>query len=143
MFRSFHRIRKGPMHLFGKISLDNLQLKVLLVFLVVALMPLGIVATFSIKTAEELIFNMASNQLVNVANDKVSLLDRWMAERKSDLKVVAGSSILKSMDPEEIASYLSMVFKVSLGKTGETYLVDRNGTFLAAPCQHVIITQYQ
>ncbi|MGA1791321.1 MAG: ATP-binding protein [bacterium] len=217
--------------MFEKISLNNLQFKVLLVFLIVALVPLGIVATFSIKTAEELIFNMASNQLVNVANDKVSLLERWMSERKSDLKVVAGSSILKSMDPEQIAAYLklvgnhyqvyrgfvvlshegdvvydsfgmqhnyvleecykqplterliisdilfdpelnksffqvsapifddegeikgivcaavdthtilSMVLRVSLGETGETYLVDKNGTFLAHKEPRRILTE--
>ena len=81
----------------------------MLLFLLCALVPLSIVGTFSIRTAEELITDMVSSQLENVADDKAALLDRWMSERKSDLKVVAGSSILKSMDAEQIAPYLQLV----------------------------------
>lgn len=92
-----------------KSFLNNLQVKVLLLFLLAALVPLTIVATFSIRTAEELIINMASNQLENVANDKVELLERWILERKADLNVVTGSSILKSMDTDRIAPYLRLV----------------------------------
>ena len=88
---------------------NNLQIRVMLLFLLSALVPLSIVGAFSIRTAEELITNMVSNQLENVADDKAALLDRWMSERKSDLKVVAGSSILRSMDPEQIAPYLQLV----------------------------------
>ncbi len=89
--------------------LNNLRLKVLLLFLLIALVPLILMAVFSIRTAEELIIRMASNQLGNVADDKVSLLERWISERKADLRVVAGSSILKSMDTEKIAPYLNLV----------------------------------
>ena len=81
----------------------------MLLFLLCALVPLSIVGAFSIRTAEELITDMVSSQLENVADDKAALLDRWMSERKSDLKVVAGSSILKSMDAEQIAPYLQLV----------------------------------
>jgi signal transduction histidine kinase len=81
----------------------------MLLFLLCALVPLSIVGTFSIRTAEELITDMVSSQLENVADDKAALLDRWMSERKSDLEVVAGSSILKSMDAEQIAPYLQLV----------------------------------
>jgi two-component system NtrC family sensor kinase len=90
---------------------SNLQIKVGLLFLLVALIPLAIVGTFSIKTAEDLILNMVSNQLENVATDKVALLARWISERRVDLQVVAGSSILKSMDPEQITPYLELVRK--------------------------------
>jgi signal transduction histidine kinase len=54
---------------------------------------------------------MASNQLENVTDDKASLLERWISERKADLRVVAGSSILKSMDAHQIALYLRLVGK--------------------------------
>jgi signal transduction histidine kinase len=83
----------------------------MLLFLLSALVPLSIVGAFSIRTAEELITTMVSNQLENVADDKAALLDRWMSERKSDLNVVAGSSILQSMDPERIAPYLQLVME--------------------------------
>ncbi|MGA1825216.1 MAG: cache domain-containing protein [bacterium] len=98
-----------------RLSLSSFQIKVQLLFLIVALMPLCIAAFFSIRTGEELIINMASNQLENVTDDKASLLERWISERKADLRVVAGSSILKSMDAHQIALYLKLV--------GENYQV--------------------
>ncbi|RJP69019.1 MAG: HAMP domain-containing protein [Candidatus Abyssobacteria bacterium SURF_17] len=88
---------------------NNLRIKLMLLFLLSALLPLSIVGAFSIRTAEGLITNMVSNQLENVAHDKAALLDRWISERKSDLNVVAGSSILRSMEPERIASYIHLV----------------------------------
>jgi len=88
---------------------NNLQIRVMLLFLLSALVPLSIVGAFSIRTAEELITNMVSSQLENVADDKAALLDRWMSERKSDLNVVVGSSILRSMEPEHIAPYIQLV----------------------------------
>jgi len=104
-------VEKGICYLQRMSFLSNLQIKVMLLFFIVAFVPLGIVAAFSIKTAEELIINMVSNQLENVADDKTALLEKWISERKSDIKVVAGSSILKSMDPEQITPYLQLVVK--------------------------------
>ena len=85
-------------------------------FLLSTLIPLGFVAKFSVKTAEDLIANMVTSQLENVIDDKVAILERWLLERKADLLVVAGSSILKSMDPDLIKSYLELV-----GKNYQTY----------------------
>lgn len=87
----------------------SLQAKVLLIFLVLALVPLLIIGWFSIKTTEELIASMVIRQLQNVAVDKVAILERWLDERKADLMVVAGTSILKSMNPGSIAPYLDLV----------------------------------
>jgi signal transduction histidine kinase len=81
----------------------------MLLFLLVSVVPLSVVGAFSTRTAEELITNVVANQLENVARDKVSLLQRWLSERKADLQVIVGSSILKSMDPSQIASYLQLV----------------------------------
>ncbi|MFO8057161.1 MAG: cache domain-containing protein [bacterium] len=84
-------------------------MKVTLLFLVVSLVPLGVVSAFSIRTAEKLITHMVSSHLESVADDKLDLLERWLSERKADLKVVADSSIIRSMDPSSIASYLRLV----------------------------------
>ncbi len=89
--------------------INNLQVKVTFLFLLVSLVPLIIVSGFSLRTAEELITNMVSNQLESVADDKLNLLEKWLSERKADLKVVADSSIIRSMDPAGIASYLELV----------------------------------
>ncbi len=87
----------------------NLQIKVMLLFLLLGLMPLGVVSFFSIRTAEGLIMRSVTSHLEDVATDKASLLGRWILERKADLQVVAGSSVLKSMDAERMAPYLDLV----------------------------------
>jgi signal transduction histidine kinase len=81
----------------------------MLLFLLVSIAPLSIVSMFSTRSAEELITNVVANQLENVARDKVALLQRWLSERKADLQVIAGSSILKSMDPSQMGHYLRLV----------------------------------
>lgn len=87
----------------------SLQAKVMLIFLALALVPLLIIGWFSIKTTEDLIASMVIRQLQNVAVDKVAILERWLDERKADLMVVSGTSILKSMNPDLIAPYLNLV----------------------------------
>jgi signal transduction histidine kinase len=112
-----------------RLVFTNLQLKVMVLFILVALAPLGIVGAFAIKTAEELILNMVKNQIEHVAVDKSALLDRWISERKADLEVVASSSILRSLDREQIALYLELVrdkYKVY----SEFIVVSRDGSIV-------------
>lgn len=89
--------------------LCTMQLKLMLLFFVVALVPLSGVGMLSIRTAEELILSMVTNQIEHIAADKAALLERWISERKADVEVIAGSSILKSLDPEAIARYVELV----------------------------------
>jgi len=89
--------------------LNNMQVKLMFFFFAFALVPLCATGAFSVKTAEELILSMAGNQIQHVAVDKAALLERWISERKADIEVVAGSSILQSPGPEPIASYLDLV----------------------------------
>jgi two-component system NtrC family sensor kinase len=70
---------------------------------------LGIAGVFSVQTADRLIVTTVTNQLENLAADKAELLRRWMAERKADIAVVAGSSVVRGLDPEQIASYVKLV----------------------------------
>jgi two-component system NtrC family sensor kinase len=107
----------------------NLQIKVMLLFVAIALVPLGVMGAFAIKTAEELILNMVKNQIEHVAVDKAALLERWISERKADLEVVAGSSILISLNREQIAPYLELVidrYKVY----SEVIVVSRDGSIV-------------
>ena len=113
---------------------NNLQIKVRLLFLLVALVPLVIMSIFPLKTAKNLIITMAASQLENVADDKAALLEKWISERKADLKVVAGSSILRSLDSEQIKPYLELV-----GSQYEVYkgflVVDHNGSIIFNNCR--------
>jgi len=101
-----------------KFLFNNFQIRVMLLFLVIALIPLAIVGAFSIRTAEQLIISTVSNQLENVADDKAAALEKWISERKADVEVIAGSSILRTLDPVLIAPYLQLVekkYRVYLG----------------------------
>ncbi|MFP4451837.1 MAG: ATP-binding protein [Desulfobacterales bacterium] len=97
------RIAKSPVF--------NLRTKVMLIFLVLALVPLMIIGWFSIQTTEKLIFSMVMRQIENAATDKAAILERWLDERKADMEVVAGSSIVRSMDLARISPYLELIRK--------------------------------
>lgn len=88
---------------------DNLRFKMALVFLLVSLAPLGIVSAFAVRTAYQVIASIVSNQLENLAAEKQDLLERWITERNADLRVVAGSAAVESLDPKRIAPYLALV----------------------------------
>jgi len=89
--------------------LSNLQVKVTLAFLLVSLIPLGTASIFSVRTANEVVESIVQNQLENVAAEKQALVERWITERKADLEVLAGSAIVKKMDPADVASYFELV----------------------------------
>lgn len=87
----------------------NLRIKLMLIFLLLVLVPLVTIGWFSLKTTEALIVNMVIRQLQNVAVDKIVLLEHWLDERKADLKVIAETSLLKSMDSDLITPYLDLI----------------------------------
>ncbi len=89
--------------------LNHIRVKLMLMFSLFALVPLCALGAFSLRTAEELVLNMVTNQVEQVARDKGALLERWISERKADIAVVAGSIILASGGPEEIEAYLRLV----------------------------------
>lgn len=105
----------------------SLRFRVAAAFLLVSTIPLGIVGVFSVQTANRLIVTTVTNQLENLAADKAELLRRWMAERTADLAVVARSSVLRSLNPQQIAAYLRLVESqyhvynrfVVLGRSGQ------------------------
>ena len=89
--------------------INSLQFKLAVGFLLVALMPLGIVGVFAVRTANQIIQTIVTNQLENVAAEKQQLLQRWLSERKADMEVVAGSAAVRSLDPKAIADHLKLV----------------------------------
>jgi two-component system, NtrC family, sensor kinase len=114
-FRYFNNRRQSILFINSIMKNDKLHFKlrskVILIFLVLVLVPLAIIGSFSIKATEQLIFDMVIRQLESVAADKATILERWLKERKNDLLVISGTSILKSMDPKIIEPYLELVQK--------------------------------
>jgi len=91
------------------ILLGSLQLRITLIFLLVSLAPLAVVSVFAVRTADNVIATIVTNQLENVAAEKQGLLQRWIRERKADLEVVAGASPVRTLDAAEIGPYLELV----------------------------------
>jgi len=90
-------------------KLLNLRAKLVFIFLILALVPLVTIGWFSLKITEELIVSMVVRQLQNVAVDKVALLEHWLNERQADLSVIAGTSLLQSLNPELMVPYLDLI----------------------------------
>ncbi len=115
---------------------SRLRVRVAVVFLLVSTIPLAIVGYFSVLTAEGVIARIAVNQLENVAADKQQLLQRWIAERKADVAVLAGSSILRSLEAGQIAPYLELVHEQY--RVYQRFLVlDRHGETVFDSTGHV------
>ena len=108
---------------------NNMQVRLMLFFLAFALVPLCATGAFSVRTAEDLILSMVGNEIRHVAADKAVLLERWISERKADIEVVAGSSILQSRDPATIMSYLELV-RNRYKAYNEISVVSRDGSTL-------------
>ena len=108
---------------------NNMQVRLMLFFLAFALVPLCATGAFSVRTAEDLILSMVGNEIRHVAADKAVLLERWISERKADIEVVAGSSILQSRDPAPIMSYLELV-RNRYRAYNEISVVSRDGSTL-------------
>lgn len=87
----------------------TLRARVMLIFLLLTLLPLIAVGWFSIATTRSLVVNTVDRQLTNVATDKAAILERWLDERRADMRVVAGASLVQSMDPQTIAPYLDLI----------------------------------
>ena len=95
------------MQLFTKFL--ALKTKLVFLFLVLALVPLAIVGAFSIHSTKSLIENLVMRQLENIATDKAAILERWLEERRQDIQVIAGTSLVKTLNPEVIAPYLELI----------------------------------
>ncbi len=115
--------------------INNMQVKLMLLFFVFALVPLCSVGALAIRTAEGLILDMATNRIRHIAMDKAALLERWIYERKADLEVMAGSSILRSMDVGEITPYLELV-RNKYQVYDQIAVAARNGDIICRSSRH-------
>ena len=86
-----------------------LKTKMVFLFMVLALVPLAVLGVFSINSTESLIENLVLRQLENIATDKAAILERWLEERRRDMQVIAGTSLVKSLDPAIMAPYLELI----------------------------------
>ncbi|KJS30449.1 MAG: hypothetical protein VR64_15840 [Desulfatitalea sp. BRH_c12] len=104
----------------------TLKAKLVILFLILALLPSVIIGAFSIRITEKVIVTLVLQQLENVAADKAAILERWLEERKADLQVIAGTSIVQTMTPEDIGPYLTLV-QDHYGVYRDISVMDANG----------------
>lgn len=107
----------------------RLRVKMMFIFIILALAPLLIIGWFSLRTTENLIVSMVARQLENVAVDKAAILERWLDERQADLMVMAGTSLVQSMQPEKMAAYLRLIQK-KYGVYNDLTVVSADGSFI-------------
>lgn len=117
-----------------KTRLFTLRSKIMLIFLTLTLAPLLIIGYFSFHFSEELIISMVVRQLENVAEDKTALLEGWLGERMADMAMVAETSLVKSMDPDQIGPYLDLI-REKYGVYKELVVVSETVGLIAASPQ--------
>ncbi|MEW6441451.1 MAG: ATP-binding protein [bacterium] len=109
---------------------SRLQVRVTFLFLLMSLVPLVLISILFLRIAQEIITAQVTNQLDNLADDKVSLLERWLGEREADLQVMAESVYLHGLTPGPIDSYVEAIkenYKVYEG----IWVVNRAGEALS------------
>jgi signal transduction histidine kinase len=112
--------------------LTSLRTKVAIVFLLVALAPLGAGSVLAIRACNRLIVGLVSSQLDNLAAEKQELVERWMSERRADLELAADSAQLRGLQASQIGPFLRLL--------QEKYKVYRQFTVAAADGRIVYAT---
>lgn len=92
-----------------KPTLFTLKAKLAVLFLALALVPLGLIGSYAIHTTEQIIVDLVLRQLENAAVDRAGLLERWLGERRADMQVIAGTALIETLDPVRMAPYLDRI----------------------------------
>lgn len=109
----------------------SLRAKVALLFLAFTLVPLLVIGYASHIYSEQLLIKMVVRQLENVAEDKASLLTAWLKERRADISMVAETSLVRSMEPGQMAPYLELI-REKYDVYRELLVVSATGQLIAA-----------
>ena len=110
----------------GPVFLSSLRAKLLLFIFVVAFIPLFIVTFISLRYAEQITMAILYAHLDSITQNKAKAIARWLSERIADVRVIADSKALKSMDAYEINGYLESMKTHSLDYK-RIVLVDLSG----------------
>lgn len=117
----------------------TLRIKLVLLSLALTLLPLTAIGFYSIKTTENLIESLVLRQLENIAADKAAILERWLSERKQDMQVIAGTSIVQSMNAASIAPYLSLIRNHYGVYKNLTIISSANEVIVSTPASHSFV----
>ncbi len=108
----------------------NLHKKFTILFLIVFLIPFGVLTIFSLSVSKEVIEQNTILHLENLVEIKETVVEEWLNDRIRDGRILAESEEIKSLKPEKMEPYLN--FKKAMDKTCRELLVaDLSGTILA------------
>lgn len=110
---------------------SSLRPKLSLLFLALTLVPLLIFGYLAHLYAEQILVQLVERQLDQVAKDKASLLSGWLEERRTDMSMVAETSLVRSLVPAEIEPYLDLI-RNKFTVYQELVVVSADGAIVAA-----------
>ena len=85
----------------------SLRSKLLLAFLVLSLLPLIAATSIAFVVAYTALHRGTVNALEQAVEVQAQALSDWMAERQQDMKTVAGTARVRSMEPAQVADAVS------------------------------------
>lgn len=109
---------------------SSIRTKFSALFLLVAIIPLLVVSLFIQNNNSKILIAKEEEAMHNLVLSKAQSIDQWFTSRMSEMEISAASDIMKSMDPNRIIPYISMLEKRS--DVFETmFVVDRKGKVIA------------
>jgi two-component system NtrC family sensor kinase len=108
----------------------SLKARLLVFVFAAAFIPLIMVTFTSLRYAEQITKSILYTHLHSITQNKARAIARWLSERITDVRVIADSRALRSMDSHEIDSYLESM-KAHYLDYRRIVLVDPRGEVVA------------
>jgi two-component system NtrC family sensor kinase len=108
----------------------SLRTRLLLFIFLIAFTPLMIVTFISWRYTEKLAEDITYSHLNSITQNKSKAIARWVVERITDVRIMADSKALYSMDAYEIDKHIESM-KVHYLDYKRTLLVDSQGNIIA------------
>ncbi|NJN95221.1 MAG: HAMP domain-containing protein [Anaerolineales bacterium] len=100
-------LNASPIQKEGQINFfHSLQGKLMMLFLGLSLLPLLIVSLITYWQAQQSLQTRISSELERLALISVESIDNWLGDRQSEVKVIAGSNEIRTMDPVQVLKAL-------------------------------------
>jgi two-component system NtrC family sensor kinase len=87
----------------------SLRLKFMLLFFIFFLIPYGLLTFFSFSMSRQMMKKSTTDHLQNLVEIKETAIEQWLKERVRDGKTIAESREIKSLDPQQIEPFLSLL----------------------------------
>ena len=90
-------------------KVNSLRAKFMLLFFIFFFVPYGLLTLFSVSMSKGMMKKSTVDHLQNLVEVKETAIEQWLKERVRDVKTIAESQEIKSLDPKQIEPFLSLV----------------------------------